>query len=95
MRSETSASSRVGATNKKAAASAAGIAARKALTEVIAQSQRQGYGIVELDARFALAEIEMKAGRTAQARTDLAAIEMDANAKGYKLVARKAAYARA
>jgi len=69
-------------------------AARKELTEVIAQSHQLGYALVELDARLALAEIEMKSGQTAQARAHLTAIEADAKAKGYGLVARKAAAAR-
>ena len=45
-------------------------------------------------ARLALAEIEMKAGQTAKGRAHLAAIEADAKATGYLLVARKAAIAR-
>jgi hypothetical protein len=52
-----------------------------------------GYQGVELDARLAVAEIEMKAGQTAAGRALLAAIEADAKAKGYNLIARKAATA--
>jgi hypothetical protein len=78
-------------TADKAAGSAAGIAARKELKSVIAQSRKLGYRIVELDARFALAEIEMKAGQTATGRARLTAIEAEAKAIGYNLVARKAA----
>jgi tetratricopeptide (TPR) repeat protein len=70
------------------------VAARKELTDVIAQSHRQGYALVELDARLVLAEIEMKAGQTAEGRAHLTAIEADAKAKGYNLAARKAAVAR-
>ena len=53
-----------------------------------------GYQGVELDARLAQAEIEMKGGQTTVARSHLAAVETDAKAKGYNLVARKAAIAR-
>jgi DNA-binding winged helix-turn-helix (wHTH) protein/tetratricopeptide (TPR) repeat protein len=85
---------RVETAEKDAARSAAGIAARKELAAVIAKSRALGYCIVELDARLALAEIEMKSGQTAEGRTHLAAIEADAKTKGYLLVARKADIAR-
>ncbi|HXZ41342.1 MAG TPA: tetratricopeptide repeat protein [Terriglobales bacterium] len=78
----------------KTTGSAAGIAARKELASVIAKSRELGYRIVELDARLALAEIEIKAGQTAAGRAHLNAIEADAKATGYLLVARKAAVAR-
>jgi hypothetical protein len=42
----------------------------------------------------ALAEIEMKAGQPTAGRAHLTAIAADAKAKGYILVARKAAAAR-
>jgi hypothetical protein len=80
--------------DKGAARNAAGIAARKELAAVIAKSRELGYRIVELDARLALAEIEMQAGRTAEGHALLAAIEADAKANGYMLAARKAAAAR-
>jgi DNA-binding winged helix-turn-helix (wHTH) protein/tetratricopeptide (TPR) repeat protein len=76
---------------KDAAHSAAGIAARKELAAVIAKSRELDYRVVELDARLALAEIEMKVGQTAEGRVHLTAIEADAKARGYFLVARKAA----
>jgi DNA-binding winged helix-turn-helix (wHTH) protein/tetratricopeptide (TPR) repeat protein/TolB-like protein len=79
---------------RNAAHSSSGKTARKELAAVIAKSRERGYLIVELDARLALAELEMKAGQTAEGRAHLAAIEADAKAKGYKLVARKAATAR-
>ena len=68
--------------------------ARKELTDVVAQSHRLGYALVELDARLALAELEMKAGQTAEGRAHLTAVEADAKAKGYNLVARQAVIAR-
>jgi tetratricopeptide (TPR) repeat protein len=66
------------------------IAARKELAAVIAKSQELGYRLVELDARLALAELEMKGGLTAEGRAHLTAIKASAKAKGYNLVARKA-----
>ena len=71
-----------------------GIAGRKELAGVIAKSHELGYRIVELDARLALAEIEIKAGQTAEGRAHLAAIAADAKAIGYNLVASKAVIAR-
>jgi eukaryotic-like serine/threonine-protein kinase len=73
---------------------AAAIAARKELATIITKSRALGYMGIELDARLALAEIEMKAGQTAAGSAHLAAIEADAKAKGYNLVARKAVTAR-
>jgi eukaryotic-like serine/threonine-protein kinase len=74
--------------------SAAAGAARKELAAVITKSQQLGFMAIELDARLALAEIEMKAGQITAGREHLAAVEADAKAKGYNLVARKAATAR-
>ena len=74
-----------------AAHSASGIAAGKELSEIIAQSHTLGYRLIELDARLALTELEMRAEKTAEGRARLAAIEVDAKAIGYNLVARKAA----
>ena len=82
---------RIGTAEKDAAHSAFGIAARKELTAIIAKSRELGYRGIELDARLALAEIEMKSGQTAAGRAHLTAIEGNAKAKGYNLVARKAA----
>jgi tetratricopeptide (TPR) repeat protein len=88
------AAARIETAEKDAVRSAAGIAARKELTAVIAKSRELGYRLVELDARLALAEIEMKSRQTAEGRAHLAAIEADAKAIGYNLVARKAATPR-
>lgn len=85
---------RIGTAEENAANSAFGIAARKELTAIIAKSRELGYRGIELDARLTLAEIEMKAGQKAAGRAHLTAIEGDAKAKGYNLVARKAASAR-
>ena len=80
--------------DEKGMRSSSGNAARKELAAVIAKSRERGYLLVELDARLALAKLEMKAGQTAEGRAHLTAIEADAKAKGYNLVARKAATAR-
>jgi tetratricopeptide (TPR) repeat protein len=86
--------SRIETAEKGVARSAAGIATRKELAAIIAKSRELGYQGIELDARLALAEIEMKAGQIAAGRAHLTAIEAHAKAKGYLLVARKAALAR-
>ena len=79
---------------KDIAHSAAGIAARKELSAIITKSRELGYMGIEFDARLALAEIEMKSGQTTAGREHLTAIEADAKARGYNLIARKAATAR-
>jgi DNA-binding winged helix-turn-helix (wHTH) protein/Tfp pilus assembly protein PilF/TolB-like protein len=89
------AAARINTAGKDAAHSAAGIAARQEMATIIAKSRELGYQGIELDARLALAEIEMRAGQTTGGRTHLAAVEADAKAKGYNLVARKAAAALA
>jgi DNA-binding winged helix-turn-helix (wHTH) protein/tetratricopeptide (TPR) repeat protein len=88
------ASARIESSEKDVAHSAAGIATRKDLAAIIAKSRELGYQGIELDARLAIAEIEMKAGQLTAGRAHLATIEADAKAKGYNLVARKAAVAR-
>jgi len=67
------------------------MAAQKELNAIVAKSRQLGYRGIELDARLALAEIEMKVGQTAAGRAHLAAIESDADARGYHLITRKAA----
>jgi DNA-binding winged helix-turn-helix (wHTH) protein/TolB-like protein len=85
---------RIGNAGKDASHSAAGIAARKELATIITKSREMGYQGIELDAGLALAEIEMKTGQTTAGRLHLATIEADAKAKGYDLLAHKAAHAR-
>ena len=70
------------------------LAARTASTQLaslISEARKAGYVGEELDARLAVAEIEMKSGATASARSHLIALEKDARAKGFGLVAQKAA----
>jgi DNA-binding winged helix-turn-helix (wHTH) protein/TolB-like protein len=88
------AGARIDTAGKDAAHSSAGMAARKELAAIITKSRELGYMGIELDARFALAELEMKTGQIAAGRAHLATIEADAKAKGYNLIARKAAIAR-
>jgi DNA-binding winged helix-turn-helix (wHTH) protein/tetratricopeptide (TPR) repeat protein len=85
---------RVEIAEKGVADSASTSTARKELAAIIGKAREMQYQGVELDARLALAEIEMKTGETVSGRAHLAAIEADAKAKGYNLVARKAATAR-
>jgi DNA-binding winged helix-turn-helix (wHTH) protein/Tfp pilus assembly protein PilF/TolB-like protein len=85
---------RVEAAEKDLAHSTAANAGRKELPTIITKSRELGYMGIELDARLALAEIEMKSGQTTAGRAHLAAIETDAKTKGYNLIARKAAATR-
>ena len=80
---------------KDAAHSTAGIATRTELAVIITKSRELGFEGTQLDARLALAEIEMQSGQALMGREHLVAIEADAKAKGYNLIARKAAIARA
>jgi DNA-binding winged helix-turn-helix (wHTH) protein/tetratricopeptide (TPR) repeat protein len=85
---------RIETAGKDIARAAAAIEALKELSAIVTKSGELGYQGIELDARLALAEIEMKEGRTAAGRAHLTIIESDAKAKGYHLIARKAALAR-
>jgi DNA-binding winged helix-turn-helix (wHTH) protein/tetratricopeptide (TPR) repeat protein/TolB-like protein len=85
---------RIETAGKNLAHSAAADAARKELATIITKSRELGYLGIELDARLALAEIEMKSGQIAAGRSHLDTIEADAKAKVYNLIARKAASAR-
>ncbi|MGP0020819.1 MAG: tetratricopeptide repeat protein [Candidatus Sulfotelmatobacter sp.] len=72
----------------------AGIPASKELAAIITKARELGFVGIQLDVRLALAEIEMKTGQTTAAQAHLTAIEADAKAKGYNLIARKADRAR-
>jgi eukaryotic-like serine/threonine-protein kinase len=86
---------RIDVSEKNAGHSATGSAAFKELSAIVTKSRELGYQGIEFDARLALAEIEMKTGQLAAGRAHLSALEADAKAKGYNLVARKAAAVRA
>jgi eukaryotic-like serine/threonine-protein kinase len=64
------------------------------LREVAARSNKSGFYSLELEARLAEGEIEMRSGDTTPGRELLARLERDANANGFGLIAQKAASAR-
>jgi len=59
-------------------------------------SEATQFGIVpeQLEARLALGEIQMKSGKPSVGRTRLEALEKEATAKGFLLIARKAVAAK-
>jgi tetratricopeptide (TPR) repeat protein len=65
--------------------------AQRVLQETLAEATRSGFFTLQLEARLALGEIEIKSGKATAGRTHLAALEKDATAKGFLLIARKAA----
>jgi serine/threonine protein kinase/tetratricopeptide (TPR) repeat protein len=69
-------------------------AAAKDLASIISEAQRRGYMGVELEARLAAGEVEMKAGQRALAEVRLTALEKNARSKDFGLVAQKAAAER-
>jgi serine/threonine protein kinase/Tfp pilus assembly protein PilF len=75
------------------AASAQFSEARKILNSTFADASRYGYLGYVLESRLALAEIGLKSGNAASSRVALAALQTEAMAKGYALIARKAATA--
>jgi hypothetical protein len=77
------AAARIETAGKDVAHSPSGIATLKELAAIIAKSRELHYQGIELDARLALAEIEMKAGQKTAGRAHPAAVEADAKAKGY------------
>jgi tetratricopeptide (TPR) repeat protein len=60
------------------------------LHDVRAKSQKGGFAGVELQARLAEGEIELKSGDATKARAQLAVLERDARSKEYGLIARQA-----
>jgi eukaryotic-like serine/threonine-protein kinase len=65
-------------------------AAVSALRGVQQEARKAGLVAVELQARLALGNIQVRAGRTQEGRAALAAVAVDARAKGFGLVAKKA-----
>jgi len=63
----------------------------KVLAQVIGQAEQAGLLGPQLEARLALGEIEIASGRIAEGRERLTALEREAQALGYQLIARKAA----
>jgi tetratricopeptide (TPR) repeat protein len=64
--------------------------ARAKLTAVLAEAKRHGFVGHLLDARLALSEIDMRSANSTAGRARLAAIEEDAAAKEFLLIARAA-----
>ena len=67
--------------------------AAKSLEAVLGEAKKTGFLGHELEAGLALGEIELQSGNTAQARSRLEALEKQATAQGFGLIARKAAAA--
>ena len=75
------------------AASGKTVEAARLLENNLRQAQKAGFVGLQLDARLALGEAEIRAGNVIQGHTRLEALERDATAKGFALIARKAAAA--
>jgi tetratricopeptide (TPR) repeat protein len=67
--------------------------AAKSLEAVLGEAKKTGFLGHELEAGLALGEIELQSGNIAQARRRLEALEKQAAAQGFGLIARKAAAA--
>ena len=67
------------------------VAAKTKLEAMLSEATRASFVPYVFEGRLAVGEIEIKSGRAADGRTGLAALEIDAIAKGFVLVARKAA----
>jgi len=65
-------------------------AARPMLGGTLKQAREHGYVGMQFDCRLVIAELEKKSGNAAAAQAQLNALERDANAKGFGLIARKA-----
>ena len=65
--------------------------ARTALEATLAEAKENGFVRYQLEARLALGEIELKSANPTVGRTGLTALEKDADAKGFYLIARRAA----
>ena len=68
--------------------------AKRQLEMALGQAIKIGFVPLQFEARLALAELEMKSGNAATGRARLEVLERDANAKGFKLIAQKAARAK-
>jgi DNA-binding winged helix-turn-helix (wHTH) protein/TolB-like protein/Tfp pilus assembly protein PilF len=64
--------------------------ARPILDAALKQVREHGYIGLEFEYRLTIAELERKSGNTAAAHAQLSALEQDAHAKGFGLIARKA-----
>jgi DNA-binding winged helix-turn-helix (wHTH) protein/tetratricopeptide (TPR) repeat protein len=69
--------------------------ARKELAPVLSQASKFGYALYLFEARLTQGQIALKSGPVTTAIAQLTALEKDARAKGFLLIARKAATATA
>jgi len=67
---------------------------RAQLEQILKEARGRRFMGMEMETRLALAELENKSGHQATAQAQLISLEKAANAKGYGLIARKAAAAR-
>jgi hypothetical protein len=68
--------------------------AMKSLANVLAEATKLGLVGLQFESRLALGETEMKSGKTAAGRARLETLQKEAEARGFGLIARKAAAAR-
>lgn len=64
------------------------------LHDAVADATKAGFVGLQFDARLALGEAEVKAANSVEGRAELKRLEHDSRAKGFLLIARKAATAR-
>ena len=67
--------------------------AMKSLANVLIEARKLGRVDLQFESRLALGEIEMKSGKPAEGRARLETLQKEAEGKGYRLLARKAAAA--
>ena len=67
--------------------------ARQPLEQIVSDAHAHGLLGVEFEARLAMAELERKVGHNAAAQLEFVSLEKGAHAKGFNLIARKAATA--
>jgi hypothetical protein len=67
--------------------------ARSGLEAVLREATQAGFVSYQFEARLALGEMGKKSGHMVTARANLASLEKEARAKGFGLIARKAAAA--
>jgi hypothetical protein len=63
----------------------------KLLNAVMGEARKLGYVSYELESTLVMGEIEINSGKAAAGKTRLEALEKEATAKGFRLVAQKAA----
>jgi serine/threonine protein kinase/tetratricopeptide (TPR) repeat protein len=68
--------------------------AKKSIQSALADATKQNLTGIQLEARLAQGEVEMKSGDRTNGRAHLAFLQKDATSKGFLLIARKAAAAR-